>query len=134
MISDLAYSFFLFLFRLYRGVVPPILGVTPIFAVSFWAYDLSKNFVYAVTPNRTSSILSVGELATAGFLSAVPGALVAAPIERAKVLLQVQGQQGGEQYKGVADVFKILYKEGGIRSIFRGLGATLARDCPGSAA
>lgn len=27
-----------------------------------------------------------------------------------------------------------LYKEGGIRSIFRGTGATLARDGPGSAA
>lgn len=29
---------------------------------------------------------------------------------------------------------KHLYKEGGIRSIFRGTGATLARDGPGSAA
>lgn len=27
-----------------------------------------------------------------------------------------------------------LYKEGGIRSIFRGTAATLARDGPGSAA
>lgn len=24
--------------RLYRGMVPPLLGVTPIFAVSFWVY------------------------------------------------------------------------------------------------
>jgi len=29
---------------------------------------------------------------------------------------------------------KHLYKEGGLRSIFRGTGATLARDGPGSAA
>lgn len=29
---------------------------------------------------------------------------------------------------------KHLYKEGGMRSIFRGTGATLARDGPGSAA
>lgn len=28
---------------------------------------------------------------------------------------------------------KHLYKEGGMRSIFRGTGATLARDGPGSA-
>jgi solute carrier family 25 carnitine/acylcarnitine transporter 20/29 len=27
-----------------------------------------------------------------------------------------------------------LYKEGGLKSIFRGTGATLARDGPGSAA
>lgn len=47
----------------------------------------------------------------------------------------MQGQGGGEQkYKGVIDVVKGLYKEGGVRSIFRGTGATLARDGPGSAA
>lgn len=96
------------------------------------------------------------ELATAGFLSAVPTTLVTAPVERAKVLLQVhrscdfqekvlwliaylasqvQGQGGAERkYKGVTDVLKHLYKEGGVRSIFRGIGATLARDGPGSAA
>lgn len=31
-------------------------------------------------------------------------------------------------------MFKVLYKEGGIRSIFRGSFATMARDGPGSAA
>ncbi|KAF9527799.1 mitochondrial carrier [Crepidotus variabilis] len=120
---------------LYRGMVPPLLGVTPIFAMSFWAYDASKQLIYAVTPNRESQALSVPELAAAGFMSAVPTTLVTAPVERAKVLLQVQGQGGAEaKYKGVADVIKHLYREGGIRSIFRGTGATLARDGPGSAA
>lgn len=53
------------------------------------AYDTSKKLIYSVTPNRTSESLSVAELATAGFLSAVPTTLVTAPVERAKVLLQV---------------------------------------------
>ncbi|KAJ6621583.1 hypothetical protein B0H10DRAFT_2162956 [Mycena sp. CBHHK59/15] len=120
---------------LYRGMVPPLLGVTPIFAISFWAYDASKKLIIATTPNRTSEALSIPELAAAGFLSAVPTTLVTAPVERAKVLLQVQGQGGSEhKYKGVFDVMKHLYKEGGMRSIFRGSGATLARDGPGSAA
>lgn len=47
----------------------------------------------------------------------------------------MQGQgQGGPQYNGVFDVVKHLYKEGGIRSVFRGSVATIARDGPGSAA
>ena len=51
------------------------------------------------------------------------------------MLLQIQGQGGGAQkYQGVLDVVRSLYREGGIRSIFRGTGATLARDGPGSAA
>jgi len=73
-------------------------------------------------------------VAAAGFLSGVPTTLVTAPVERAKVLLQVQGQGGSKvKYKGLADVLKLLYREGGVRSIFRGTGATLARDGPGSA-
>ncbi|KAL4268079.1 mitochondrial carrier family protein [Pleurotus pulmonarius] len=120
---------------MYRGMVPPLLGVTPIFALSFWAYDASKKLILSATPNRSSDVLSTGELAAAGFLSAVPTTLVTAPVERAKVLLQIQGQGGsGRQYTGVLDVMKHLYKEGGMRSIFRGSFATLARDGPGSAA
>ncbi|KAF7310781.1 Carnitine/acyl carnitine carrier [Mycena chlorophos] len=120
---------------MYRGMVPPLLGVTPIFAISFWAYDASKKLILATTPNRSSDVLSTTELAAAGFLSAVPTTLVTAPVERAKVLLQVQGQGGTEaKYKGVFDVMKHLYREGGLKSIFRGSGATLARDGPGSAA
>jgi len=51
---------------------------------------MGKKLVYAVTPSRTSSVLSYGELAAAGFFSAIPTTLVAAPVERVKVLLQVR--------------------------------------------
>lgn len=64
---------------------------------------------------------------------------ITAPFERVKVLLQIQGQKTlapGEKpkYAGGVDVVRQLYKEGGIRSVFRGSTATLARDGPGSAA
>ncbi|KAG6836374.1 hypothetical protein H0H93_008674 [Arthromyces matolae] len=118
---------------MYRGMVPPLLGVTPIFAVSFWAYDVSKSLILALTPQRNSTTLSTVELATAGFLSAIPTTLVTAPVERAKT--QGQGNQANDRkYKGVVDVVRHLYREGGVRSIFRGTGATLTRDGPGSAA
>lgn len=120
---------------LYRGVVPPLLGVTPTFAISFWAYDMSKLLILAATPNRKDSALSTSEIATAGAMSAIPTTLVAAPVERAKVLLQVQGQGGSStRYTGVFDVLRHTYKEGGIRSVFRGSIATIIRDGPGSAA
>ncbi|KAJ3967619.1 mitochondrial carrier domain-containing protein [Lentinula raphanica] len=110
-------------FGVYRGIVPPLFGVTPIFAVSFW-----------VRANNDGP-LSTTQLAAAGFLSAVPTTVVTAPVERAKVLLQVQGQGLSEQkYKGVTGVLRHMYNEGGVRSIFKGSGATLARDGPGSAA
>lgn len=118
----------------YRGMGPPLAGVTPMFAVSFWGYDMGKKIVYAMTPQRTSKQLSNAELAFAGFFSAVPTTLIAAPVERVKVLLQMQGQGGKQLYNGPLDAVSKLYKEGGIKSIYRGTGATLARDGPGSAA
>ena len=65
--------------------------------------------------------------------------LITAPFERVKVLLQIQGQKElkpGEKpkYSGGTDVVRQLYKEGGIRSVYRGSLMTLARDGPGSAA
>ncbi|KAL1922937.1 uncharacterized protein VTP21DRAFT_9313 [Calcarisporiella thermophila] len=119
---------------LYRGMSSPLVGVTPIFAVSFWAYDLGKKIVYSATPNRESQQLTMGEIMFAGGFSAVPTTLLMGPFERIKVILQVQGQSGESKYKGPLDVIKALYKEGGVRSIFRGTGATLLRDGPGSAA
>ncbi|KDN41423.1 mitochondrial carrier [Tilletiaria anomala UBC 951] len=122
---------------MYRGMLPPLLGVTPIFALSFWSYDMGKKVVYALTPKRTDPQLSLPELAFAGFFSAVPTTLIAGPAERVKVLLQLQGQgasAAGPKYNGPIDVVRQLYKEGGLKSIWRGSGATLARDGPGSAA
>lgn len=65
--------------------------------------------------------------------------LITAPFERVKVLLQIQGQKTlapGEKpkYAGGFDVVRQLYREGGIRSVYRGSLMTLARDGPGSAA
>ena len=57
------------------------------------------------------------------------------PSTHALMSRQIQGQgQGGPQYKGVFDVVKHLYREGGVRSVFRGSTATVLRDGPGSAA
>jgi solute carrier family 25 carnitine/acylcarnitine transporter 20/29 len=118
---------------------------------------MGKRVIYSLTPNRTTAALSNTELAAAGrlillyhsrtprlnvcrfplgFLSAVPTTLATGPFERIKVLLQIQGQGAGAgpSYSGPVDVVRQLYKEGGLRSIFRGTGATLARDGPGSAA
>lgn len=81
---------------------------------------------------------SVAQVSAAGFFSAIPMTLITAPFERVKVLLQIQGQKQlapGEKpkYSGGIDVVRQLYKEGGIRSVFRGSAMTLARDGPGSA-
>lgn len=85
--------------RLYRGMGAPIVGVTPIFALSFWSYDLGKKLATSFLPNTAPHLLPSGEvskeltlsqLAFAGFFSAIPTTLVTGPAERVKVLLQVR--------------------------------------------
>lgn len=51
---------------------------------------MGKKLVYASTSGSPDRILGLGELAAAGAFSALPMALVAAPVERVKVVLQVR--------------------------------------------
>ncbi|KAI7342545.1 hypothetical protein KC354_g16260 [Hortaea werneckii] len=123
---------------LYAGVSAPLVGVTPMFAVSFWAYGLGKQLVESFSTVENGQY-TVPQVCSAGAFSAVPMTLVTAPFERVKIILQIQGQKQlapGEKpkYSGGMDVVRQLYKEGGIRSVYRGSLMTLARDAPGSAA
>lgn len=108
----------------YKGVIPPLLGVTPIFAVSFWGYDLGKKIV---SSSSSDIPLTNSQMATAGFISAIPTTLVTAPTERIKVVLQTSN---GGSFISAA---KSIVRQGGITSLFKGSLATLARDGPGSA-
>lgn len=113
----------------YKGVTSPLLGVTPMFAVSFWGYDLGKRLVIGSRGKSPDEPLTIAEISTAGFFSAIPTTLIAAPFERIKVVMQIDKEQSS-----FASTVKKLYAEGGIRSIYKGSFATLARDGPGSAA
>ncbi|KAL8728947.1 MAG: hypothetical protein Q9166_005042 [cf. Caloplaca sp. 2 TL-2023] len=125
---------------LYAGVSAPLVGVTPMFAVSFWGFDVGKSLVRTFSPSTSPQTpFTIAQISTAGFFSAIPMTLITAPFERVKVLLQIQGQKNlapGEKpkYSGGVDVVRQLYKDGGIKSVFRGSAMTLARDGPGSAA
>jgi len=116
---------------LYKGMGAPLVGTAPIFALSFYGFDLGKQLV------RTSpdADLNVVQLAAAGGFSGILTTCIMAPGERIKCILQVQqGGTGPAKYSGPLDVAKSLYKEGGIRSIYKGTVATLMRDVPASAA
>ena len=101
-------------------------------------YDLGKGLVKRLSTVEHDQY-SIGQVSAAGLFSALPMTVITAPFERVKVLLQLQGQKElkpGEKpkYSGGVDVVRQLYREGGLRSVFRGSVATLARDGPGSAA
>eukprot|EP00571_Detonula_confervacea_P014224 CAMPEP_0172298260 /NCGR_PEP_ID=MMETSP1058-20130122/997_1 /TAXON_ID=83371 /ORGANISM="Detonula confervacea, Strain CCMP 353" /LENGTH=335 /DNA_ID=CAMNT_0013007523 /DNA_START=160 /DNA_END=1167 /DNA_ORIENTATION=- len=130
---------------LYRGVSAPLTAVSPMFAVSFWSYDIGQRMVKSYGQRGMSQdeklqpySLSMAEICMAGAISAIPTTGIMAPSERIKCLLQVQAgevEKGGKaKYSGMMDCAKQLLKEGGIRSVYKGTVATLARDIPGTIA
>lgn len=114
---------------LYKGMAAPLIGVTPMFAVCFFGFNLGKK-LQQKDPNEK---LTRPQVFAAGMLSGVFTTAIMVPGERIKCLLQVQADSHGpNKYKGPVDVCRKLYREGGIRSIFRGTCATLLRDVPAS--
>ena len=57
---------------LYKGMSAPLVGITPIFAVCFWAYDLSKKLMRKMSGMAPTAELSLTQIGIAGALSAVP--------------------------------------------------------------
>lgn len=124
---------------LYRGVSAPLVATSPMYAVSFWGYDMGKRVVnwWEVDILKKPPIqeFTIGQVCVAGGLSAFPATVLMAPTERIKCLLQIQqASSGPPKYKGMLDCAAQVLKQGGIKSLFKGFLATLLRDGPGSVA
>uniref|UniRef100_A0A914I980 Mitochondrial carnitine/acylcarnitine carrier protein n=1 Tax=Globodera rostochiensis TaxID=31243 RepID=A0A914I980_GLORO len=120
-------------FALYKGMAAPLVGVSPLFAVFFGGTAVGK-WMLQKEPGQK---LSFSQNFTAGAVAGVFTTAVMVPGERIKCILQVQSMGGTNEvpkYNGPLDVVRKLYREGGIRSIYRGTAATLLRDIPASGA
>ncbi|KAI1294801.1 Mitochondrial carnitine/acylcarnitine carrier protein [Halotydeus destructor] len=117
-------------FGLYRGMAAPLVGVSPMFALTFLGYGIGQK----IQQNGDGSELSYGQIFNAGVVSAFFSTTIMGPGERIKCLLQVQQANPGTatKYAGPIDCAKQLYKQGGIASIYKGTFATLLRDVPAS--
>ncbi|KAI9137532.1 mitochondrial carrier domain-containing protein [Paraphysoderma sedebokerense] len=118
---------------LYRGMATPLVGVTPVFSVCFWGYDLGQKLQRWALKMDPSEKLSLTQIMIAGGFSAVPTTALMTPMERIKVVLQVQ-TEGNVKYKGPIDAAKGILKESGIKGLYAGTTATLLRDGIGSVA
>ncbi|XP_053158926.1 mitochondrial carnitine/acylcarnitine carrier protein [Hemicordylus capensis] len=113
---------------LYKGMAAPIVGVTPMFAICFFGFGLGKKLQQR-TPD---DVLTYPQLFAAGMLSGVFTTAIMAPGERIKCLLQIQAASGEIKYGGPLDCAKQIYREAGIRGVYKGTVLTLMRDVPAS--
>jgi solute carrier family 25 carnitine/acylcarnitine transporter 20/29 len=97
---------------LYKGMVAPIVGSAPIFALGFMGNDIGRK-LQQKTPGEE---LNDAQLCVAGGIAGAMSTVIMAPGERIKCLLQVQqAATGPPKYSGPVDVAQSLWREGGIR-------------------
>ena len=119
---------------LFRGISAPLVSVAPAVAVDFWAYHAAQEWIVrllqqqksGVDKNNSSNKNSWTVVLGAAALSAFPSVLISTPSDRIKCILQTN-----PRYGGMVDCAKSVYRRGGIRGLYRGMGATLLRDLPG---
>lgn len=111
---------------LYKGMGAPLAAIAPIFAISFMGYGVGKR-VFGPPPDQKFSAV---QYFCAGAFSGIFTTTIMAPGERIKCLLQIQQGSGEKLYDGPIDCAIKLYKQGGIRNIYKGFVATLMRDVP----
>lgn len=120
-------------FSLYQGLSSPLLGAMAENAVVFTAYKRFQRML-GVEENQWASRISYAWAGMgAGFFSAA----VLTPVELVKCNIQVQqaAQRGGTSttnFKGPIDVVIRTVKKEGIRGLYRGHVACLARELPGN--
>ncbi|TRY85375.1 hypothetical protein DNTS_016400 [Danionella cerebrum] len=93
---------------LYKGMAAPVVGVTPMFAVCFFGFGLGKK----LQQKSPEDALTYPQLFAAGMLSG--------------------GRGGQPKYAGPMDCVKQLYRQNGIRGLYKGTALTLMRDVPAS--
>jgi len=111
----------------YKGMAAPLIGVTPMYAICFFGYGIGQQLQRKSPDDK----LTLNQIGLAGALSGVFTVVIMTPGERIKVLLQTQ-DPNNKKYNGPLDVVRKVYASSGISGIYKGTGATLLRDVPGS--
>ncbi|XP_056397102.1 mitochondrial carnitine/acylcarnitine carrier protein-like isoform X2 [Hyla sarda] len=111
---------------LYKGMGAPLAGVTPIMAMTFLGFSLGKK----LQQNHPHDVLRPHQVFSAGMLSGLCAAIIVVPAERIKCLLQAQANTSPKRFSGPIDCARQLFREQGLRSLYRGTVLTLLRDIP----
>ncbi|CEH19576.1 Mitochondrial carrier protein [Ceraceosorus bombacis] len=129
------------LFGLYKGVTSPMLGVAVMNASVFGVYGLairclqaSALFGHRDDAEGYPAEPSLAQVFLAGAASGVISALITSPIELVKIREQLDftpkasSSSHALRPSSTMSVVQAIWSEGGLRAIYRGLGATCIRD------
>ncbi|KAL7424767.1 mitochondrial aspartate-glutamate transporter agc1 [Cryptotrichosporon argae] len=113
---------------LYKGATACLCRDVPFSMIYFTSYAHLKKDVFH--EGRRGKVLSFGELLIAASVSGMPAAYLTTPADVVKTRLQSQARAGQTVYKGVLDGLATVYREEGLRALFKGGIARIIRSSP----
>lgn len=115
-------------FGLYKGLTPLVVGNASKAGVRFLFFDQFKAFFLSAGISLPNSLVLAG--LGAGITEAI---LVVTPSETIKTKLIHDQNIASPRYKGLAHGIKLILREEGVRGVYRGLSAVVARQGANSA-
>ncbi|KAI5478408.1 mitochondrial carrier protein [Pseudohyphozyma bogoriensis] len=107
------------------ALLPPTATPPPAAAAPKYVFAFSRNSSLPLFPRPNKSAFIAGALAGAASRTVV------SPLERLKILLQIQGKNG--EYRGIYQSLAKMWREEGFRGYMRGNGINVLRIAPYSA-
>lgn len=109
---------------LYRGISSPMGGVALVNAIVFG--------VYGNIQRRSADPDSIKSHFLAGSAAGLAQSIVCSPMELIKTRLQLQSQNpSSKQFTGAFHCLRHIFRNEGLRGVYRGIGITALRDLPG---
>ncbi|KAL0252547.1 hypothetical protein I308_101939 [Cryptococcus tetragattii IND107] len=106
------------LIGLYKGATACFARDIPFSMIYFTAYAHLKKDVF--NEGHHGKVLSFGELLAAAGIAGMPAAYLTTPADVVKTRLQSQARAGQTVYKGIVDGLSKIFREEGLRALFKG--------------
>eukprot|EP01135_Chromosphaera_perkinsii_P004525 Nk52_evm19s287 gene=Nk52_evmTU19s287 len=115
---------------LYKGTLAPLIGIGACVSIQFAVVEAAKRNLRAIRP---SGELSTSDFFACGLVAGFANSFVTTPVEHIRIRMQVQKPEPGKpmKYANTLDCYAKIFKQGGIRSVYKGGVLTFARESLG---
>lgn len=109
----------------YKGIIPPLLGVGFVTALSFGVYDNTNKYLL-----KNTKMDYVTSSFTSGAIVGLLCTFITSPSELVKTKIQMQ-EPNDKLYSGNVDCLRKIFKNEGMKGLFKGFGITSYRETIG---
>lgn len=125
----------------YKGTATPLVGVGACVSIQFGTFEFMKRYLRIRNEkagHANPNLLSGPQFYIAGAAAGISNTIIACtesqlaglisgPVELIRIRLQTQSAKA-KLYTGPIDCIQKIYRAGGVRALYRGMGPTIGRE------